>query len=296
MPDLWGRAAADFAFDLHHGLRVVRRNPGYAAIAMLCLALGIGVNATVFSFLDGVYFRLLPVPEADRVVTIDRNGSAPCFWRDCQALRGLDAFSGVAAAMARGTFMDVDRANFTIVAETVSANYADVLRLKPALGRWFLPADESPGAEPVVVIGAHLWDTWFRRDPGVLGRYVRIELERYRIVGVAPENFRGVSPPVRVDAWLPLATFPITRAQLADPHVPGPPSTWWVGSPLTTTRRAPAPKLPLPARFSVKPIRTRPAMPLQLRCGFFAASPPRNRAAACARSRSCCWPWWGRCC
>ncbi|HTX37273.1 MAG TPA: ABC transporter permease [Bryobacteraceae bacterium] len=215
-------ALSDFGHDLHHGLRVVRRNPGYAATAMLCLALGIGVNATVFSFLDGVYFRLLPVPEADRVVAIDRNGSAPCFWRDCQALRGLDAFSGVAAAMARGTFMDVDHANFRIVAETVSANYADVLRLKPAIGRWFLPADEVAGAEPVVVIGAHLWDSWFRRDPGVLGRYVRIELERYRIVGVAPENFRGVSPPVRVDAWLPLATFPITRAQLADPHTPGP--------------------------------------------------------------------------
>ena len=118
------RAIPDLRQDLHYALRMIRRNPGYAVAAMLCLALGIGVNSTVFSLLDGMYFRTLPVPHADRMVAVDRGGAAPAGWREYLAFRdGLHAFSGLAAAQARGTFMDVDRANFEIVAETVSANY-----------------------------------------------------------------------------------------------------------------------------------------------------------------------------
>ena len=109
------RAIPDLRQDLHYALRVIRRNPGYAVAAMLCLAFGIGVNSTVFSLLDGMYFRMLPVPRADRIVAIDRNGSMPVFWRDYLGLRGdLQAFSGVTAAVARGTFMDVERSNFGI--------------------------------------------------------------------------------------------------------------------------------------------------------------------------------------
>ena len=104
----------------------------------------------------------------------------------------------------------------------MSANCADVLGVKPAIGRWFTPTDESPGAEPSVVISARTWKTYFHRDPGVAGKYVRIENQWYRIVGVAPASFRGVSPPVEIDAWLPLVTFPIFRPQLADPRGPGP--------------------------------------------------------------------------
>src|SRR5579863_5520725 len=209
------RVIPDFLHDLRHGARVIRFNPGYAAAAMLCLALGIGVNSTVFSLLDGMYFRLLPVPHADRIVAIDRDGGMPLFWRDYRAIRDhLRAFSGMAASQARGTFMDVARENFQIIAETVSVNYADILQLKPALGRWFMPADESPGAEPAVVISGHVWTAHFHRDPGALGQSVRIENQWYRVVGVAADEFRGTAPPVEVDAWVPLVTFPILRRQL----------------------------------------------------------------------------------
>ena len=218
------RAIPDLRQDLHYTLRIVRRNPGYAIAAMLCLALGIGVNVTVFSLFDGIYFLRLPVPHADRVVAIDRTGAMPVFWRDYLAFRtGLRAFQGVAASQARGTFMDVDRANFGIVAEAVSANYADVLQVKAKIGRWFLPTDEVPGAEPSVVISGQIWERYFDRDPGVVGKYVRIEIHTYRIVGVATGEFRGVSPPVQVDAWLPLETFPIFRKQLDDSRASGPP-------------------------------------------------------------------------
>jgi putative ABC transport system permease protein len=217
------RAIPDLRQDLHYALRVIRRNPGYAIAAILCLALGIGVNSTVFSLLDGMYFRMLPVPRADHIVAIDRDGSMPVFWRDYLGLRGdLHAFTGVTTAVARGTFMDVERFNFEITAEAVSANYADILGVKPVVGRWFMPTDESPGAEPPVVISSGIWKTYFHCDPSVAGKYVRIENQWYRIVGVAPANFRGVSPPVEIDAWLPLVTFPIFRPQLADPRDPGP--------------------------------------------------------------------------
>jgi hypothetical protein len=204
------RALPDLGRDLHYGVRIVRRNPGYAAAAMACLALGVGVNAVVFSLLDGMYFRPLPVPDADRVVALYRSDAAACSWPDYVAFRSsLRSFRGVAASQARGTFMDVERANFSIVAETVSANYADVLQIRPALGRWFLAADESPGTEPTVVISDHIWDRYFRRDRGAIGRQVRIENRWYRIIGVAADGFRGVSTPVLVDAWLPLTSFPV---------------------------------------------------------------------------------------
>ena len=217
------QALRDFRQDLPFALRIMRRNPGYALAAMFCLALGIGVNSTVFSLLDGMYLRLLPVPHPDRVVAIDRNGAMPCFWREYLAFRtGLRSLSGLAASETRGTFMDVERANFDILAEVVSANYGDVLQVQPALGRWFSPADESPGAEPTAVISARIWERYFHRDPAVLGRFIRIEGQWHRIVGVAPEEFRGTSPPMPVDAWLPLVTFPIFRPQLSDPRGPGP--------------------------------------------------------------------------
>jgi predicted permease len=236
------RVIPDFRHDLHYAARVIRRNPGYAMAATLCLALGIGVNSTVFSLLDGMYFRMLPVPHPDRVVAIDRDGGMPVFWRDYLAFRGdLSTFSGVVAAQARGTFMDVERDNFSIVAETVSANYANVVQSKAALGRWFLPADELPAAEPSVVISDHVWRAHFRRDPGAIGRNVRIENQWYRVIGVAPDDFRGVSPPLEIDAWLPLVTFPIFQPQLRDARGPGP-SVALVGrlAPHRTVERAAA--------------------------------------------------------
>ncbi len=99
----------------------------------------IGVNSTVFSLLDGMYLRMLPVPHPDRVVAMDRHGGMPLSWRDYLAVRGdLRAFSSLAASQARGTFMDVERANFGIVVETVSVNYADV------------PAQQAARVDPAI--------------------------------------------------------------------------------------------------------------------------------------------------
>src|SRR5262249_2165814 len=153
------RAIPDLQQDLQYALRLVRRNPGYAIAAMLCLALGIGVNSTVFSLLDSIYFRTLSVPQPDRLVAIDRNGQLPVFWRDYSSSSSVSAFRGIAATIATSTYMDVEKTNITIVAEAVSGNYADVLQVKPILGRWISSPDNVAGAEPVTVIAEHIWET-----------------------------------------------------------------------------------------------------------------------------------------
>ena len=217
------RVIPDVRQDVHYAMRMIRRNPGYAALAMVCLALGVGVNATVFSLVDGMYFQLLPVPRADRVAAIDRDGRMPLYWRDYRTLDGsLTAFQSLAAISTRGTFMDVERSSFAITVEAVTASYIDLLQQKPLVGRWWTAADDQPGAEPVAVVSVALWRRQFDGDGAVVGRHVRIENRWYRIVGVASPGFAGVSRPAEVDAWVPLVTFPLVEEQLRDPRGTGP--------------------------------------------------------------------------
>ncbi len=210
------RPIPDLRRDLHYALRIVRRNPGYASTAMICLALGIGVNTTVFSWLDEMYFRRLAVPEPDRVVSIDRVGGPPCSWREYLDFSpGLHALSGASAIIPKGTFLDVDRVNDQIYAEVVSANYFDVLGIHPRLGRFFHPSEDLPASDPVAVISDEAWSRHFHGDPQAIGRSIRLEDQWYRIVGVTPAGFRGASAPLAIDAWVPLATYPHYRPQLA---------------------------------------------------------------------------------
>jgi predicted permease len=224
------RLIPDLTRDLHYAFRIIRHNPGYAAAAMLCLALGIGVNTTVFSWLDEMYFRRLDVPEPDRVVSIDRAGGPGCSWREYRdlALR-LHSLSGLAALIPKGTYLDVNLVNDQIYAEVVSANYFDVLGVRPVLGRAFSPAGNLPSSDPVVVISDRAWRRHFRGDPRVLGKSLRIEGQWYRVIGVAPASFRGASTPLAIDAWVPLATYPHYRPQLAGAASSNGPGVFLIG-------------------------------------------------------------------
>jgi putative ABC transport system permease protein len=203
------------ARDLRYTLRVIRRNPGYALTATLCLGLGIGVNTTVYTWLDEMYFRRLPVPEADRVIAVYRGDGPPCSWREYKDFApGLRSVSTIAAIIPKGTFLDIDKVNAQIYAEVVSANYFDVLRVPPALGRAFQPSEDQPASDPVAVISERVWTRHFHRDPQAIGKSVRIEDQWYRIVGIAPAGFQGASAPLAVDAWVPVATYPHYRRQL----------------------------------------------------------------------------------
>ena len=216
---LYRRSLPGIGTDFSRAVRRIRRNPGYAMTAMLCLALAMGVNTTLFSFLDSVYFRRLPVPEADRIVQIDRKYGDFCTGRGFLGFRdGLRSVQ--AAAKERSVdYMEVDHTTFFVNVESVSANYPQVLRLGTTIGAWFR-ADANPADNPEVVISYRLWQTRFGSDPGVLGKHVRLTND-FRIAGVAPRAFTGSSSPMRIDVWLPLSASTNHRVDLIARLAPG---------------------------------------------------------------------------
>ena len=214
---LYRRALPGIGTDFSRALRRIRHNPGYAITAMLCLALALGVNTTLFSFLDSMYFRRLPVPEADRIVQIGRSDSDFCRFGAFRDFR--DNLRSVQAAAVWAAFdsIQIDRDGFGIMVEGVSANYPQVLRLGTTLGTWF-HADSNPN--PEIVISYHLWQTRFGSDPGVVGRHVRLLMSDCRIAGVAPREFTGTRLPLMVEAWVPMRS-PTHRVDLIARLVPG---------------------------------------------------------------------------
>ncbi len=210
--------------DLHYAVRVLRRNPGYALTAMVCLALGIGVNITVFSMVNELLWQPLPLPRSGRVVIVGRaSDGITCSYRDYLEFRrraaepGGRLFSGLLALQDMQVSIDRGGLSQIVVADAVTANFAGVLELPAQLGRWFRPDDDRVGSDPVVVIGDGAWGRLFGRSPDAIGQRVRIGTERYRVIGVAPPGFIGLSPPHTVAIWIPLASQPGVRDLLANP-------------------------------------------------------------------------------
>src|SRR2546426_2590581 len=177
-----GLTAPDSRQDFRYALRVLRRNPGYTLTAMLCLALGIGVNATVFSMVDELFWQTLPLPQANRVVVIGRTGEGmTCSYRDyLEFERRIEApagrlFSGLVAFDELPTSLDSEGLSQIIMAEAVSANFSDALRVPAQAGRWFSPEDERPGSDPVAVLSDRAWTRRFGRNMVAIGQRVRIE-------------------------------------------------------------------------------------------------------------------------
>jgi predicted permease len=210
--------------DLHYAVRVLRRNPGYALTAMICLALGIGVNSMVFSMVNELFWQPLPLPHPGRVAIIGRvSGGMTCSYRDYLELRrraadsGARLFSGLVAFEDTQVSIDTGGLSQIVGANAVTANFADVLELPAQLGRWFSAEDDRVGSDPVVVIGDGAWTRLFGRSPDAIGQRVRIGTERYRVIGVAPAGFVGMSAPHTVELWIPLAAQPSARDLLMNP-------------------------------------------------------------------------------
>jgi predicted permease len=215
--------APDLRQDLHYAVRVLRRNPGYTLTAMVCLALGIGVNSTVFTMVDELFWQPLPVPQSSRVVAIGRTSEGTtCSYRNYLEFERRTAppdgrlLSGVLAYDDTGTSLDVDGVSQIIMAEAVSANFAEILQLPAQVGRWFRPEDERPGSDPVAVLSDGAWERRFGRSMTAIGRRVRIETQWYRVVGVAPRGFLGVSPPHTMEIWVPFTSQPYVTELLAN--------------------------------------------------------------------------------
>ncbi|HZU26426.1 MAG TPA: ABC transporter permease, partial [Bryobacteraceae bacterium] len=215
--------APDLGQDFHYAVRVLRRNPGYAMTAMVCLALGIGVNSTVFTMVNELFWQPLPVAQANRVMAIGRESEdSTCSYRDYLEFERRLAppagaiFSGLLAYDDSATSLDTGEVSQFIMAEAVSANFAEVLQLPVQAGRWFTTADEQRGADPVAVLSDGAWTRRYGRSPTAIGQRVRLESRWYRIVGVAPRGFLGLSPPHTAELWIPFAAQPWVSDLLAN--------------------------------------------------------------------------------
>jgi predicted permease len=205
MPMLWQ--------DIRFGLRVLRNSPGFTAVAVLTLALGISVNTTVFSWIDSVLLNPYPGVEDTEglalIETVTSGGEpmAAASYLDYRDYRdNLKLVSSLAVARFTPLSVGADGRTERAWAELVSANYFDVLKVKPVLGRAFLPeeAGDQPGAYPVAVISHSMWRTRFRSDPRVLGRTIRLNRHNLNIIGVAPPAFRGTTVGIVYDVWMPI--------------------------------------------------------------------------------------------
>ncbi|HEX6938138.1 MAG TPA: ABC transporter permease [Longimicrobiales bacterium] len=195
--------------DLRFAFRTLVKSPGFAAAAVLTLALGIGANTAILSLVYGVVMRPLPFPEADEMTTvwmsnprqgIDRDvTSYPNFldWREQS--RSFDVMVGIARTVMNLTG---DGEPEELPAALVSDGFFRLLGVEPVLGRGFLPEEATPGGESVVVLSHELWTSRYGRDPGVIGRSVRLNGSPYRIIGVMPP---GAAWPAEAKLWVPLA-------------------------------------------------------------------------------------------
>jgi predicted permease len=200
-----------FFRDLHHGARQLIRRPGFSAAAIVSLALGIGLNTTLFSVVNAVLLRDTVVRDPDRLVEI-YTGLSQDFpqlttsypdYLDIQ--RGADALSGIAgSAYVRGILSTGGRPAL-ITGEVVTSNYFDLLGLRPALGRAFREDENTvPGGAPVVVLGHGLWQRRFGGRSTVIGETIEISGVDYTIVGVGPPGFTGTLPGIPAEFWAPV--------------------------------------------------------------------------------------------
>ena len=211
--------------DLRLAARTLWRNPGFAAVMVSTLALGIGATTAMFSIVNGSLIRPPPFPEPDRLIMVylTRTASGEPARRsrwsypEFEMLRSsATVFDGIAAYNVPDFNLGGDVPEH-MEGEVVSATYFDVLELTPALGRTFT-ADEdvTPGSHPVAVVGHALWQRRFGGDSALVGRTVRINRIPMTVIGVAPAGFRGLSG--RADVWIPEAMGPLAsyHGQLTD--------------------------------------------------------------------------------
>jgi predicted permease len=186
--------------DVTYSLRQFAKSPGFTFLAILCLGLGIGANASIFSVLNSLFFRPLPVISPNRVIVLSRAGSPLLSYPDFQDFRDrTSTLEGMAASLPTESSLDFDGLAHSANAEAVSLNYPTVIGVRPFLGRWFENEDEDS-----CVISYRAWQRLFAADPNALGKRVRSEKQWYTVVGVAPRDFEGIYLPMSMDLWVPL--------------------------------------------------------------------------------------------
>jgi predicted permease len=196
--------------DVRFGARMLWKRPGFTAVAVLTLALGIGANTAIFSLVNAVLLKPLPFPEPGRLVMLwedasrigfPQNTPAPANYVDWKAQ--TNSFEGMAATMWASFnlagYGEPQKLNGT----AVTADLFEVLGVRPALGRGFTPEEERPGSNNVVILSHGLWRETFGGEPAIVGRDIVLSGEKYTVVGVMPRGFQFLDPYARL--WVPLA-------------------------------------------------------------------------------------------
>jgi putative ABC transport system permease protein len=209
--------------DLRYGVRQLIRNPGFTMIAVVTLALGIAVNAAMFSLVSSIMLRRPPGRDPDRIAVVTGINPAAGFqadnstlsvpnylaWRDTNHV-----FSEMAAAdQFRTASVTEQRQSESVSSAAVSANYFNVLGVKAELGRTFSPGEDQSGQDHVVILSQELWARRFGSDASIIGRTIRLNRENYTVIGVMPASFRllGFMPQL----WTPLVIPPDNQTAAA---------------------------------------------------------------------------------
>src|ERR1043166_8169480 len=198
--------------DIRFSLRMLMKNPGFTAIAVVSLALGIGANTAIFSIINSFLLAPLPVAEPNRLVSIfttDQKNPGPLpvshynylDYRDkSDVFDGLVAYNFATVNLNRST--GEGRQLFALV---VTGNYFDVLGVKPLAGRTFLPdEDRTPGTHPVAVMSYSCWQRDFGGDPGLVGKTISLNRRDFTVVGIMQNDFTGIDLGGAPDLWIPM--------------------------------------------------------------------------------------------
>jgi len=199
--------------DLRYAIRSLRKRPAFTLVAVLTLALGIGINTTVFSLANSVFLRQLPVRDPHNLVWVFSNNEAPNSYPDyveyrneTQIFDGLLAYDWVPLNL--GANGQAERVQGALV----SGNYFDVLGIQPQMGRTISPGDDQMQAEaPVAVISDVLWQRQFNKDSNVVGKSLVLNGHTFTVIGVAPNGFVGTEEAFPREIWIPLSMQSVVR-------------------------------------------------------------------------------------
>src|ERR1700722_3531532 len=208
------RTMQSFWQDLKFAMRSLRNSPGFAIIAVVTLGLGMAVNTTVFSVVNGLLLRSLPVPHAEQITVLamkqpGAEGFQSFSYPDFQDIRSQAEASGEVFAY-RTTLVGLiaDGKGDHSVMSRVTGNYFSALGIKPALGRLILPTEgQAPGADPVLVLGYGYWQKRFGGDKSVIGKQVQVDDHPVTIIGVTPKDFQGTYGFLNMDGYIPLSAI-----------------------------------------------------------------------------------------
>ena len=197
--------------DIRYALRWMARSPGFSAVAILSLGLGVGVNTAMFSLVDSLLFRPLPVSSPDTLVDVFTTGGdgdeyATSSYQDFLDLKSQNTvftdmigYSPMMAPLSLG-----DRSRIAL-GQVVTSNHFSMLGMQPFLGRLLVPSDDEPGAPRVVVLSHRMWQREFGGDPAIVGKPITLRGLQYSVAGVAPQSFTGVVALLTPELWLPIA-------------------------------------------------------------------------------------------